>query len=100
MLRLDPAQFEALFARLDWRRVTSLDVPSLAAAEKLGLCFGRAVPAAIGSITAIDAPGQLPDKIDAPKAMSLPPKSAMRAKKCKFNVLRNCWATSNAPCGK
>jgi transposase len=33
VLRLDPAQFEALFAGLDWRRVTSLEVPSPAAAE-------------------------------------------------------------------
>jgi transposase len=33
VLRFDPAQFEALFAGLDWRRVTSLEVPSPAAAE-------------------------------------------------------------------
>jgi len=33
VLRLDPAQFEALFAGLDWRRVISLEVPSPAAAE-------------------------------------------------------------------
>ncbi len=33
VLRLDPAQFEALFAGLDWRRVTSLEAPSPAAAE-------------------------------------------------------------------
>lgn len=33
VLRLDPAQFEALFARLDWRRVTSLGVLPSAAAE-------------------------------------------------------------------
>ena len=28
VLRLDPAQFEALFAGLDWRRVTALEDPS------------------------------------------------------------------------
>ena len=32
-LRLDPAQFETLFAGLDWRRVTALDVMPPAAAE-------------------------------------------------------------------
>lgn len=32
-LRLDAAQFEALFAGLDWRRVTALDVAPPAAAE-------------------------------------------------------------------
>ena len=32
-LRLDPAQFEALFAGLDWRRVTSLEARPPAAAE-------------------------------------------------------------------
>jgi len=32
-LRLDPAQFEALFAGLDWRRVTQLEVLPPAAAE-------------------------------------------------------------------
>lgn len=32
-LRLDPAQFEALFAGLDWRRVTALEVLPPAAAE-------------------------------------------------------------------
>jgi len=33
ILRLDPAQFEALFAGLDWRRVTSLEPRPPAAAE-------------------------------------------------------------------
>lgn len=33
VLRLDPAQFETLFAGLDWRRVTSLEVLPPAAAE-------------------------------------------------------------------
>lgn len=33
VLRLDPTQFEALFAGLDWRRVTSLEVLPPAAAE-------------------------------------------------------------------
>lgn len=32
-LRLDPAQFEALFSGLDWRRVTALDIQPPAAAE-------------------------------------------------------------------
>ncbi|MEY8099696.1 IS66 family insertion sequence element accessory protein TnpB [Falsihalocynthiibacter sp. S25ZX9] len=33
VLRLDPAQFEALFAGLDWRRVTALETLPPAAAE-------------------------------------------------------------------
>ncbi len=33
VLRLDPAQFEALFAGLDWRRVTALETRPPAAAE-------------------------------------------------------------------
>lgn len=33
VLRLDPAQFEALFAGLDWWRVTALEVHPPAAAE-------------------------------------------------------------------
>lgn len=33
VLRLDPAQFEALFAGLDWRRVTALEVLPPTAAE-------------------------------------------------------------------
>ena len=33
VLRFDPAQFEALFAGLDWRRVTSLETQPPAAAE-------------------------------------------------------------------
>ena len=33
VLRLDPAQFEALFAGLDWRRVTQLEALPPAAAE-------------------------------------------------------------------
>jgi len=32
-LRLDPSQFEALFAGLDWRRVTALEARPPAAAE-------------------------------------------------------------------
>lgn len=32
-MRLDPAQFEALFAGLDWRRVAALDIQPPAAAE-------------------------------------------------------------------
>ena len=32
-LRLDAAQFEALFAGLDWRRVTALETHPPAAAE-------------------------------------------------------------------
>lgn len=33
ILRLDPTQFEALFAGLDWRRVSALEIPPPAAAE-------------------------------------------------------------------
>mgnify|MGYP000859372428 FL=1 len=33
VMRLDPAQFEALFAGLDWRRVTAREVTPPAAAE-------------------------------------------------------------------
>lgn len=33
VMRLDPAQFEALFAGLDWRRVTAREVSPPAAAE-------------------------------------------------------------------
>ena len=33
VIRLDPAQFEALFAGLDWRRVTARAITPLAAAE-------------------------------------------------------------------
>ena len=33
VLRLDPTQFEALFAGLDWRRVTALETLPPAAAE-------------------------------------------------------------------
>lgn len=33
VLRLDPSQFEALFAGLDWRRVTALEARPPAAAE-------------------------------------------------------------------
>jgi transposase len=33
VLRLDPAQFEALFGGLDWRRVTALEARPPAAAE-------------------------------------------------------------------
>ena len=33
VMRLDPAQFEALFAGLDWRRVTARDIRPPAAAE-------------------------------------------------------------------
>ncbi len=33
ILRLDPAQFEALFAGLDWRRVTALEARPPAAAS-------------------------------------------------------------------
>ena len=33
VLRLDPAQFEALFVGLDWRRVTALETRPPAAAE-------------------------------------------------------------------
>ena len=33
VMRLDPAQFEALFAGLDWRRVTAREVAPPAAAE-------------------------------------------------------------------
>jgi transposase len=42
VLRLDPAQFEALFAGLDWRRVTALETRPPAAAKRLGLRFGGA----------------------------------------------------------
>jgi transposase len=43
VLRLDPAQFEALFAGLDWRRVTALEVRPPAAAERVGWRFGQAL---------------------------------------------------------
>ena len=33
IMRLEPAQFEALFAGLDWRRIQPLQVPAPAAAE-------------------------------------------------------------------
>jgi transposase len=33
VMRLEPAQFEALFAGLDWRRVQPLEVTAPAAAE-------------------------------------------------------------------
>ena len=33
VMRLDPAQFEALFSGLDWRRVTARDIQPPAAAE-------------------------------------------------------------------
>jgi transposase len=33
VMRLEPAQFEALFAGLDWRRVQPLEVATPAAAE-------------------------------------------------------------------
>ena len=42
VLRLDAAQFEALFAGLDWRRVTALETRPPAVAECLGACFARA----------------------------------------------------------
>ena len=42
-MRLEPAQFEALFAGLDWRRVRPLEVAAPAAAEWLIGTFARVI---------------------------------------------------------
>jgi transposase len=68
-LQLDPAQFEALFAGLDWRCVTALEARPPAAAEWLEWCFRQANRARFWLQMPMYFPADLSDNIDAFKAL-------------------------------